>query len=62
MIEEKKNPIVEALKDPIVLGSIAVAGAAQNPQVGDVIKQAPEVVSAVISLVTFIISLFKKRK
>ena len=61
-MNEEKKTLVETLKDPIVLGSIGMAVAAHNPTVSQVIAQGPETVSAVISLITMIISLFKKRK
>ena len=54
--------VVETLKDPLVLGSIAVAGSTLNPQVATTIAQAPEIVSAVMTVVTFIFRFFANRR
>lgn len=49
-------------KDPLVLGSALVAGATMNPEVASTVAQAPEIVSAVMTVVTFIFRFFANRR
>ena len=50
--------LVDTLKDPLVVGSALVAGATLDPNVAGTIAQAPEIVSAVMTVVTFIFRFF----
>lgn len=52
----------KTIKDPLVIGSALVAGASLNPQVSQTISQAPEIVSAVMTVVTFIFRFFANRR
>lgn len=52
----------QTVKDPLVIGSAILAGATLDPHVSQTISQAPEIVSAVMTVVTFIFRFFANRK
>lgn len=48
--------------DPVVVGSLAMAGASFHPAVNSVISSNPETVSSVIAIIVSILKLFVKKR